>query len=748
MTPAPRHTGVSLTAATCLRWTGALGITAIAIVRCVVAFAPQVVFDVDPAIDPTRLPGLGPAGSLLLDAILLAACGCGLLGETLTGRGLDRLIMLLALVPAPVVIWHGVRDFADLWRGSTWLAAAAACAVIAHLGRDRSVRLVVIALLVSVLVPVVMRGAIQSSVSVGPLSLAGPEYTDTIAEFEANRDAFFADHGWPEGSPAALIYERRLRQPDPRGWFPTANLFASMMAFGLVMAVGLTAGAVKDGLGSRWVALLALGVAGAGGAMLMAHSKGAMLAAVAGLALLAAPLAGGRPRALVARHGGAIALSLVGVTLAAVVVRGGLLPESWLGERSLLFRWHYLRGAGRIFADHGLLGVGPDGFQAAYTAARVPRSPEEVTSAHNLLADWLSTLGVSGVAWIGLVAVVLWRAGRRMGTAPDTGTGYVGARTMLWVTAGMAGVGLLSALVIEAAALDSVGKELARGVGVIGFVVAAMGLSHCLERTRGGIVNWTLAAATVTLVIHGQIEMTFFDPGSVTWVMCMLGLAGGAITNGTESGPVRAGWAAAVVLIAASGLSLTWGVRAARAEAMMIEAAGYIHPPAGNQPQQAAQRERAAALLCLARTRYLPNDTGLIEEEVRQMIIAAQLAEGPRRAALAADAAALAETAVTRHGRPDAMALNSEARWLEARLTGSWEKAIDATRRLTQIDPNGIAAWRRLGDVLWEAGRGADAAEAYERALVNDDNFELDPLRQLPRRDRELLRTRIETATR
>ena len=55
-----------------LRWTGALGIAAVAIVRCVIVFAPQLVFDVDPVIDPTPLPGLGPAGSLFLDAVASA----------------------------------------------------------------------------------------------------------------------------------------------------------------------------------------------------------------------------------------------------------------------------------------------------------------------------------------------------------------------------------------------------------------------------------------------------------------------------------------------------------------------------------------------------------------------------------------------------------------------------------------------------------------------------------------------------
>ena len=174
----------------------------------------------------------------------------------------------------------------------------------------------------------------------------------------------------------------------------------------------------------------------------MTRSKGAALAAGAGFALLVAPLTGGSRRSFVERHGSAIAVVMVVGVFAAILARGLLVPESWLGERSLLFRWHYLVGAARITGEQALTGVGPDGFQGAYMMARLPRSPEEVTSAHSMFVDWISMLGVSGLAWAALVGILLWRAGRHMNPADaagvDAGTGYVGARTMLWVAAGAA----------------------------------------------------------------------------------------------------------------------------------------------------------------------------------------------------------------------------------------------------------------------------------------------------------------------
>ena len=75
---------------------GLVAIATFAVVRLAVFFAPQVLFDVDPAVAPEPLGGLGPAGSMLLDVLLLLACACGLLGEALSGRRMDWLLLAVA----------------------------------------------------------------------------------------------------------------------------------------------------------------------------------------------------------------------------------------------------------------------------------------------------------------------------------------------------------------------------------------------------------------------------------------------------------------------------------------------------------------------------------------------------------------------------------------------------------------------------------------------------------------------------
>ncbi len=729
-----------------LRWIGALGIVTVAIIRCVIVFSGQIVFDVDPAIDPTPLAGLGPAGSLFLDAALLAACGCGLLGETLAGRSIDRLLLALALVPAPVIAYHGLADAGDMWRGSTWLAAAIACVVLAHLARERAIRLLVLAMLVAVLVPVAARGALQSSVSPFGVTLSGPEYVDTIAEFEANRDVFLADRGWAPDSAAARLYEQRLRQPDPRGWFPTTNVFASAMAFGLVMSVGLGIGAVRDRIGARWLTLFAAVAIVLATALWVSRSKGAILACMIGLALVVVPLASRHAHALLTRRRAPVMLALVALTLAAVVVRGAALPESWMGDKSLLYRWHYLVGSVQIVSGDGLVGVGPDGFQAAYVQVRDPRSPEEVTSAHNAFADWLSDLGLSGAAWVGLVGVLLWRAGRRMDPETETSEAGSGFETTWWTLAAAAVVAVFAlapAMIVERVVIDSAGKALARIAGVLGFVLAAVAYAGGLERTRAAVVASTLAAATVVLVVHGQIEMTFFDPAAVTWIMCVLGLAGGVSTQG---GGRRTGLGvAAGLLVLALVLSSTVAARAALAQTRMIAAAELLYPPAQLRDQYAWQREEAARMLLWAYEATRSTDAMLLREAARQTMIAAQVAAADRQLELATRAVELARKAADVHAGPSSTALLAETAWLLALNTGDEthkQAAIEAAAALTDHDPHGIGPWRRLGDLYRELGMRDEAASAYGHALENNANFELDPMRQLSERHRRELEER------
>ena len=69
---------------------------------------------------------------------------------------------------------------------------------------------------------------------------------------------------------------------------------------------------------------------------------------------------------------------------------------------------------------------------------------------------------------------------------------------------------------------------------------------------------------------------------------------------------------------------------------------------------------------------------------------------------------------------------------------------IALARRMTALDPGGLAPWKRLGDVLWDAGRIDEARAAYERTLQVDADFELDPLKRLGENERRLIEQRLD----
>jgi tetratricopeptide (TPR) repeat protein len=282
--------------------------------------------------------------------------------------------------------------------------------------------------------------------------------------------------------------------------------------------------------------------------------------------------------------------------------------------------------------------------------------------------------------------------------------------------------------------------------GAVGYVLAAACGCLWLRRLGTAVMDACVAAAALTLALHAQIEMIFFDPGTVTWALCALGIAGRAA--GGDMPRRNAGIASAVVVLAMGSLLQVWrAMPSLRAQALTLEAAGVLHPRADSRQLQAEQRQAASALLLRAHDEHLPSDHRLLSESARQLLLAAGYAVAPKDAALLEAGTSLAERAVAEGGRPDASALAAEAWQIRATLSrdpADWDRAVTHARRLTEIDPHGVAPWLRLGDLLWSAGRRAEAADAYRRALDADRNRELDPLAQLAPAQRESIQQRAQ----
>ena len=92
-------------------------------------------------------------------------------------------------------------------------------------------------------------------------------------------------------------------------------------------------------------------------------------------------------------------------------------------------------------------------------------------------------------------------------------------------------------------------------------------------------MDWAFAAATVAVLVHSQIEMTFFQPGAVVWGWCCLGLV--VASQGAPAGnrAPRVGLLAATLLLALAIWVAASGAAPASAQQRHLTAAAEVLRP-------------------------------------------------------------------------------------------------------------------------------------------------------------------------
>ncbi len=721
-------------------------IVAMIVMRCLVVLSPHLAFGTDPLLDPTAGPDITPLGMMLWDAAVLLACAVALLHERRVGRSIDWRLMGLALAPLPVLAWHASQSFDDLWRGAGWFSAVISAATLAHLARDRGVRASAAAVLVAVIAPLVIRGASQVFI----------EHAETLRYYREHRLDVLAAQGIEPGSNAAAIFERRLMQPEATGWFPLANVFGSFMVAGVVVMLGLLVAAVRARTPSGWWGVLALGLAGAIVGLILCGSKGAYAAAGLGVGVLGMLWLNARINVRRAgMTGGGLVMAAVIAAMLGVIVRGVVLPEGFAGEKSVLFRWHYAVASARIVADHPLTGAGPDGYQPAYVLHRLPNAPEEVASAHSVFLDWLASLGVWGLAWIVLAMLLVWRAGVRSVTpdepADQSASSVRGAISLAMLTLAMA-----AALIVQEMRVLDGASLVPRIVGFAALIALALVLRRVLLALPGQAIAMSLAAGAAALLAHGQIELTFTQPGAAGWALALLGVAGaggggnardGRPGGGDDAaratrGPSRIAWLAPGAVAAYTVLLITGGaVPAWRAKSVADEAArglASLGSAARTDPARHRETRKRASDLLLEAHERLPGDWRLLLAAAEQRMIAGQLTQ-PAKAEDMMQALSLAERAMAIRRIPRTVAAAAGMAESIARVTGhaaDWDHAIALRREAAGLDPHGLTPRLALADVLWESGRHDEAREQYRRVLAIDEAWRLDELKRLSESDR------------
>jgi len=449
------------------------------LIRSMSTHEPFPVWDSDPYLFSSPLTGITGGFGILLNAGVMLLSVVILMCSPGSGRA-DSWMRSLLGVGCIGLGLHLVLDPANMINGSTLGAmmavmTASRAFMMAHPKWT------------SVFVPIVLGAGVF-------LGLYGfhqvfIQHPLTVSMYDQNKDAFLNARGWNDGSFEVMSYERRLRQPEPTGWFGLANVYASFMAaFGIAMVM-VTLCSIRKAwwMLSGLVAGLLLMI------LLISKSKGGIGAAVLGFGVI---------QYAMARHRGRLSRVGTSTLCACILVMGGVVGGAMMHQLSLLFRGQYMVGALRIFAENPVIGVGPRKFQDAYMVHKPSTSPEDVTSAHNLIFDLIAQMGLAGIAWVGVLVILIWSAKlpKRDEVESDAVSKGVLIR-MIPMMVLVAGVGVIR---LQTNAMDlELMLLLLAGVGLWMAASVFLGVFSSLRTLQIAAMS-----AAVVLMIHSMLDLT------------------------------------------------------------------------------------------------------------------------------------------------------------------------------------------------------------------------------------------------
>lgn len=740
-----------------------LMLLALVLVRCVVAISPELYWDVDPrsAAGAVDVIFMGPTGAAVLDTLSVAVAGASLLLHVLAGGSLRWGSITLAALGAGACVVHLFNDVQNLQRGMSWIAAVCLAIATVHLASRRSLRLWMSAGLVALLVPLLLDSLLYVWI----------EHPGTVQMFMRDEAEILAARGWEEGSAQHLAYLRRLERPDMTGVFSLSNVFGSV-----IMAMTVIAGANLVGIVRRdgwWRAMIPAGLVLAGLiTVVLSRSRGAAVSLICAALFLAICMSAAWRR----WHWRITSLAAVTLVLLAVltVLLHGLAgpPDTSEGKLiSMLFRYQYWQGAlGMVMSEavpRAILGVGPGAFQELYLAHKSSLSPEEVTSAHNLFVDFIAMLGLGGWAWSALLMIWLWQAGRcnpfvgydvdpdvvrTPSSRPRTSTSR-GRVTEIRSSENLRVLLLALSIFGTALVFHLVAITLEF---LLVWLFGALAFSLCVTRWVRGVWSapgWTgfgLFIAATALLMHNQIEMTFFHQGAavVAWFIVALAAAtpaGPNTVNAQQPLSVRR-WprlAVPLAILFGAGVMATSYVKPVRVQQVALRE-GAVLLRQGDMIGAIDQLGLAIDALPIAPRPYRSRARLLLELAIYE---ARSGRKDLSRQFLRSALATLDQS--TFHGldrtaliRLRAIVNEQAAEILDEPIR--LQTALDDWCRVTTRSPYGLQDHMRLADLQWRLGDFASVGMTYRRCLALSEQAYLDPVRQLSERDRQRIEQRLE----
>ncbi len=743
---------------------------------------------------------LGPAVIVWLVAMSIALSAGVLAWHVQCGRKLAWGTLGLFAVGAISVLWRATGHYGDMWRGGQWLAAGCLGLAVFHLVQNTRCRRLIVASLIAMLLPWLLNA----------LYFVWVEHPMTITHYQENQAEILASRGWVAGSTAHQEYQRRLEFNDVVGSFGLSNVFGSIVAALTLFAAGLGVAmwrarntGVIDRIDQRRGTIV-LGLLVLAGIVVLGltHSRGAVVAFVLGCVVLVTAMWSQGKNAGNASDGNGwrtvalrVCVGLCVLLPIALVVGRGMMPPPASAESdrllSVLFRAHYWQGAWAMIESHPWLGVGPGRFKDAYTAAKPLINPEQVSSSHNMAIDWQAMLGIGGSAWMVLLGWWIWRAcGLRPsheaeltdhanGAKPMPAAQPIARDDLRWPGV-LVGLVWLLCLWVEWPGLLAADAFLVFVFGGMGVLALIAWLARLNENgTRylwdDGIRLGALAAG-VMLLIHGQIEMTWFHDGAVAYAWVLLAVTGGmtggvrdseggkvggkmggevggivggkvggevgGIVGGKVGGKVGGRWLSVVGLVVVAIFWMVWvAMPIVNQQQLLREAARHLQR---GQFPTAMQRLSQAIEAWPMDPQPYRRLVGLQIEMADQLAKMDRMRQGQQAYHEAVATLGQANAA----GLDDLSLLILRARlhdFAAERLgmSSRREQAVADWREVIARAPGNLDALQQLAQLLEKTGETRDAMVMYQRTLAVSDALYLDVLDQLRDTERAAIEARI-----
>jgi len=789
-----RHRPVAIESLPALNWrdhalTGiSLLVLLLALVRCLVPFTANLYWETDPrqairAINTTltgevvddTVPVLffGVTGAAVCDAMSLAVCGVALLLHVSGGGKLRHRSIFVAIVGIAFCFFHARTSIDNAFHCGSWIGGISLALAALHLGQRDRQRRWFIAILMALTVPLFIDAA----------RFVFLDHAETIAMFKENEQSFLAARGWEADSPEHQMYLRRMSFAEPTGAFTFSNILGSIGGSLAVLSTGIAIGLwlKRKSWGLRWllpasVALLGLCI------VLLTHSKGAPVAMIMAMMLVAlAWWSGNHPRWRKLVPVAAVALVFVAIVI--VIARGLMGPPSTAdGERSLLFRYHYWQAASRIIASdpsQAIVGSGPSRFSDEYNWAKNPLNPEEVRSAHSVFIDYTTMLGLGGIAisallltWLAQAAAcatqnelpVMPTASPEKPSDQDKPSLQVAGTDMAWTLAFIIALFGIDYLV-RGPAYGSPDRFLIWSLGMIGcfFLASVLTTRHWLNHIG---VQLGLLGAAALLLIHAQIEMTYFQASSapIAWLVVALAASKGKqheqqSESITQRSIAPMALALPMILILFSfTYFFTLTLPIAKQQTLLADAERKVR----QSPASWSAFRETLAMLEEAQ-RIGPFNAKPFEWQSRLAMEAAaslgsQLKGVPEdkiRKGTSEEIHRLTMMSLAAHDRAAELGYSSltllrqeaQLRLYAAEILSQPQYAQESLalwRKLIVLRPYAWADRIELAEILWRIGSQDEAKEHYEKAIKLSQAMHLEPTRMMPTLEMQRIEKRLE----